>query len=351
MRKLAFLDACRKGMLGDAIESWDMLGRHRSYVCLQTAFFSACDGGHLDVAKWIYFTCDGGSGSVNTVNVFDGPRFPPFFWACENGHLVVAEWLWELGGVPEDPYKWGTTFMTTCARGKLDAAQWLWALCLKGRFLGRLNWAFDMAFAGACGNGHMDTATWLWSLGDINPHHDNDRAFRLACACGHLHVAQWVWELCGSGGGGRGARAEVDGDLRLATSAEDPVNHHADLDFAFRFSCLGRHTAVARWVWSLGGVDHHANNDQIFRQSCEMGNFEMAHWMVELGGIRFQENPDYMAHLRRKWRGAIRAMAVMHRTFADLMHTRYAPGGKGYDERRTSFEASTHSMTTLCPPP
>ena len=96
------------------------------------------------------------------------------FWrACEGGHLETAKWLLSLGGV--DVHAVDDAFVWACEGGHLDTAKWLW-----GSFGPALDVRVvaDRAFRRACGIRHrLETARWLanldlewiksWNLGPI----------------------------------------------------------------------------------------------------------------------------------------------------------------------------------------
>jgi len=56
-------------------------------------FFIACEGGHLEVAKWLY-------GLDEKINIHIDNEYP-FCYSCYNGHLEVAKWLYGLDGAKE----------------------------------------------------------------------------------------------------------------------------------------------------------------------------------------------------------------------------------------------------------
>jgi hypothetical protein len=113
-------------------------------------FIVVCYYGLLEVAKWIYSSCN-----IN-VHVFNDEAFK---CSCYNGHLEVAKWLYyDVGDI-------------------------------------NIHIENDYVFIMSCSNGHLEVAKWLYSLGNVNIHFQNDKSFCFSCIHGHLEVAKWLYSL------------------------------------------------------------------------------------------------------------------------------------------------------------
>lgn len=210
------------------------------------------------------------------------------------------------------PCTMGTSFTDLCQQGKLKEAQQLFAEGEVHLWEGNY-----YAFRIACGSGHLAVAQWLWRVscdGDrINYRTENDAAFRWACEAGHLDVAQWLW------------------DLGRATG--NPVNHHARRYDAFIGACRNGHLRVAQWLWGLGGMPRsllHELLSETWRRHNGVRWWLMDMYLVMRGSTA-------KVRLRRKWRGVLRSLALLHRTYMDFLERYYAPGGKGFDRAHAAF--------------
>lgn len=116
------------------------------------SFEKACENGHLEIAKLIYFMCCPAEFTVDECESY------PYRAACENGHLEVAKWLYSLA-----PH--------AAEEVKLDA------------------------FWGACFGGHLELAKWLYSLRETKGmEKSDDTIFRDVCGIYNIEVANWMCE-------------------------------------------------------------------------------------------------------------------------------------------------------------
>ena len=129
-----------------------------------------------------------------------------FRWACEYGHIEMAKWLWYLCQTAEEQKamlhaqdRWA--FRLACQNGHQKVAEWLWHVCPDEEKKAMLHAQDDYAFGVACDNGHIEIAKWLWDLCQIPEeqstmlHARDDGAFRVACQEDHLEMAKWVFIL------------------------------------------------------------------------------------------------------------------------------------------------------------
>ena len=163
-------------------------------VRMTRAFFLACAGGRLEVARWLQQTFRLTAADAQSD---DGAMLI----ACQNGHLEVARWLQR-------------TFRYTAAN--MRAAN---------------NWALRMA----CANGHLEVARWLhqtFQLNAADARAVDNFALRGACARGHLEVARWLQQT-----------------FQL-TSADARGDNH----YALRRACEGGRPEVLRWLQRTWGI-------------------------------------------------------------------------------------------------
>jgi hypothetical protein len=96
---------------------------------------------------------------------------------------------------------------------------------------------------------------------------DKTEAFCSACKSNHEAIAKWLYSLGG-------------------------VDIHAYGEFAFRNTCLSGYESIAKWIYSLGGVDIHVNNDCVFLWACVRGHESIVKWLYSLGGVDIHVGED-----------------------------------------------------------
>ena len=199
---LMLKDACASGDVRAARAALEAAGSGGGKLAdadVFLAFRTACENGHLAVARWLHEDVGGVDVHARDDVVFQA--------ACNVGHLDVARWLYkDVGGVDAHACH-DEAFRTACINGHLAVARWLHE---DGGGVD-VHVRAEEAFRRACGNGHLAVAVWLHDVvGGVNIHADDDTAFQWACrGKGHPAVALWldsdaVW----SGGGGGGGRWE-----------------------------------------------------------------------------------------------------------------------------------------------
>ena len=138
-------------------------------------------------------------------------------------------------------------------------------------------------------NGHLTVAKWLYDLGEvsvlknqcgINIHACNEIAFSHSYRDGY----QTLTKLYGI--------EEGMGQYR--------VDIHAYREYPFRHCCRNGHLAVAKWLYSLGGIDIHADDEYAFRWSYTNGHLTVAKWLYSLGGINIHAENEHALGYAKK---------------------------------------------------
>lgn len=177
------IDACAKGN----IELAKSLFENGTRVLDSRALGYACQNGHIDIVKWLYYVS----------NIHTG-----FAVACSAGHLNIAQWIYSY----RTPIDGKCAFLEACINGHLDVAKWLRSrgffdkrACLLACERGHLHiaqWLYyktyrlKKPFILACQNGHINIAQWIYSL---HPEYKTNEVFLMVCDRGHLEMAKWMY--------------------------------------------------------------------------------------------------------------------------------------------------------------
>lgn len=157
---------------------------------------------------------------------------------------------------------------------------------------------------------------------------------------------------------------QAGGELALRTDREDWLwslgdegeGRNTSHMNAFCSACMSGRLDTAQWLFGFGGVDTLVESEELMIAVCMWGYWDIAQWLVSLGNPWFRKEKVYMRYLRRKWRGTIRALALLARTYDDFLERYYAPGGKGFHVTLHDWKSTSRSLTTCTrtprgPPP
>lgn len=152
-----------------------------------SAMVAACEGGNLDVVKWLYM-----NGASLTDMTDDSST--PMWAACTNGHLDIAKWIYsvemvDLATVNFDGF---TYMMAACYAGHLETAKWLYSV---GTSVHAVNYFEETALTLACEYGDLPVVEWLYQrgLGVRTPNAIGQTPLMLACIVGNLKLVRWLF--------------------------------------------------------------------------------------------------------------------------------------------------------------
>jgi len=326
------------------------------------AFVKACEGFHRAIVEWFLERKDDNTLEVNEV-------------LCENGSFEAMLWFYKIdhGQRGDEDEVFAEFIGDMCMSNLPEAANWAHSLrpiSLEKR---------KEIFIEACEEDQFGGADWLFGLGGIDLHfhddiyfsssyhYDNDMKFIWDLGDYDYTCPEAFWYAC------------MIGDLSIAKKLwKKNTLDKAELAEGFVKASNNNHEETLRWAWSklkslisTEALFYHLHeykdleaiqwlcrieianklHHKVFRCYCgewivedeieivEEKDMNMARWCVSLGGVPFQESKWYMAHLRRRWKGTIKALAFLSLTFSDFIETRYAPGGKGFLEAKIDFES------------
>lgn len=159
-------------------------------IDLLRAFEFACNGNHLDIAKWIY--------SLNLIDLEKNLHTLDTIFSkkCENGNLKIVKWIYSLGKFTEHIKKGNKyRFKTCCQNGQLEMAKYLLSMD-DGIDIYDDN---GIAFIWACKYGGLEMAKFLYRLDKnkkFNIHHKNDELIGYACSRRDIPMLWWLFSLC-----------------------------------------------------------------------------------------------------------------------------------------------------------
>jgi ankyrin repeat protein len=214
---------------------------------------SACEGGNLDVVKWLYLN---GATLTETTDMVT-----PMWAACSRGHLVVAKWIYsvemvDLSTVNVD----GLTYMmAACSEGHLETAKWLYSV---GASVHAVNYFEENAMTLACEFGDLSVAEWLYQrgLGVRAPNAIGQTPLLLACSGGNLKLVRWLFD--------HGAAPDLHTpDARGGT----PVTR----------ACIAGALDVAQWLHAQGAELDHAADTSFY--AAENKHWGVIFWLHEKG--------------------------------------------------------------------
>lgn len=238
-------------------------------------FISACEGGHLKIAKLLYSIYK--NNNVVKKSAFDEQIEKTKEWADCHGYVLVNDWIQQnyqinknIVPIEKINIHFGSeeAFRKSCECGKLDVAQFIYSLGkIDANGPVNIHAINDFAFRYSCKYGHFDIAKWIYSLSNadgnkqINIHHNDEFAFRLACSMNHFEIAKWL----------------------ISLDKIQDIDIHARNEFAFRRCCVKGHIRVVKWLVSLeNNINIHAVDEYAFRKSCEKGHLEIVKLLISL---------------------------------------------------------------------
>lgn len=186
MNHFAFRVACRNGheevvkWLVSQLQQQQQQKQKPSFVlsidvCKQ-CFISACNGGHLNLAVWLFhqnneclFGCDQGNLFANL------GRY---------GHVNVATWLMTVSNADLSVHM-PRVFMFACTNGKLAFAQWVISVN-PSVYVG------EHTFKLTCENGFLDVAKWLMHMYPLMRSCVTDKFFSKMCVYGNEPMVEWL---------------------------------------------------------------------------------------------------------------------------------------------------------------
>lgn len=178
---------------------------------IKRAFCDMCAGGHMSMAKWLYYKV--GGIRIDTIN-------HAFKLACMNGRETVAKWLHcELGEF--DTHVIGNAFRAACRYGNKSVAKWLYY-----EVGGVEKKPIVDAFESACMFGHEVIAKWIfYQVGGMNVYRNNCEVYRHICMYGQESIAKWF------------------------NSEFNDLSKYVNNEKAFELACTHGHTSLARWLY------------------------------------------------------------------------------------------------------
>ena len=269
---------------------------------LTHAFTNACEGGYLEVAKWLYDNY--ASGPVDSPTVLGADINAVFMKVCCWGHLRLAQWFAETFVLEVSP---NDLLYESCRCGRLEIAKWVTetydvdAECrvdnvvlkaaVRGRNLDIIQWLINKfgnisdadssnnILIMACKGGALDMAKWsVATFGltreDVRAH--NNQALISACKGGHLCVAQWLAETFDL----KDEDARAQDNKALATA------------------CAGGHLSVVQWLITTFGLTcedarssagESSSINGAFIGACEGGHLSVAQWLTETLGLTIED--------------------------------------------------------------
>ena len=242
-----FRYSCKKGQLEIAkllvtIRPYiDITGNFRGFYC---PFYAVCQGGHLEVAKWLLsqLDCDLPDDYVKLM----------FLIICRYGQVNIAKWLLEIK--PNIDVLQYNNFMQACCHDQLHMVKWL--VEIKPELLILVD---ENIFNKVCQYGHLNIAKWLIEIKpELSILINRQLLYDVCTKYGQVNIAEWLLEM----------KPDFMG---LIT------------EFVFSEVCKRGFLSIAQWILKVKpNVDISYSRDIVFRYACERGSLEIAKWLTTI---------------------------------------------------------------------
>lgn len=205
-----FIDACQVGNLNLVQKLCELeFIKIADFYTIETGFQFACQGGHLEVVKFLTTSTDFLAAGHKKINIHTNYE-KSFKFACENGHLEVVKFL----TTSPELLKAGHTFSDlhannelgfrlSCSKGHLEIVKFLTTspdLLNSGHTFSDLHAKNEEGFLSACKEGRLEIVKFLTTSSDLlaaghsfaDIHAIDDLGFRWACEGSHWNVVQFL---------------------------------------------------------------------------------------------------------------------------------------------------------------
>lgn len=290
-RNICFIEINKSQFYGRSYDNIDFYKYNTPSDKRRRYFAKACIGGHLIVAKYIYFK--------HPAEIREGIYDKIFVRCCQNGHLEIIKFLrsstlidisgYGIHNISD--YCLQKAFRKSCEMNHVEIAEWLlYSLGLEGTNRTSQSVGYKVSsgnnnlFCHASKNGYIDVAKLLLSVDkSIDIHTVYEYAFRNSCMNGHIDFVKFLISL------------------------DNKIDIHALNEYAFRYSCARGDIEMVKYLLSLDGkIDITVNKQEAFRWSCENGHLSIAKYLYE--------NYGDIINIRKCNDGAFRTACIHKKT-------------------------------------
>lgn len=224
----------------------------------QEAFRLSCANGHLEIAKSLYQKC----GKIDiTYSIV-------FRKSCQNGHIDIVKYLISLNHQCHNPNLHEDGFRLSCEYGHIDIVKYLISMNYKIN----IHSCNESAFRQSCKNGHIDVVKFLLSLSpDINIRAKFNYAFRKSCENGHLEIIKILISILMSN------VVEDNGTHNSTNKPDSYFCGYLMTKFCLK-SCQNRHIEIVKYLLSI--KNNQININKIFKESCRNGHKSLVDYFM-----------------------------------------------------------------------